>query len=178
MKLKFFAGALLALSLAAPALSKSATYEVGALQVEQQGKKGPAVILIPGLASGTWVWTDTVQRLQKDHTLYLLTLPGFDGRAPVAGATLDTLVGDIRKLIESKQIARPVLVGHSLGGRCRSSSRRSIPISSRVSSPSMDCRYFPAPKRRRAIANRWQSIRVRNSAVRRVNSLSPASTAI
>jgi pimeloyl-ACP methyl ester carboxylesterase len=116
MKHKVFAGALLALSLAAPVFSKPATYEVGALQVEQQGKKGPAVILIPGLASGTWVWTYTAQRLQKDHTLYLLTLPGFDGRAPVAGATLDTLVGDIRKLIESKHIARPVLVGHSLGG--------------------------------------------------------------
>ena len=116
MKLKFFAGALLALSLAAPAFSKPATYEVGALQVEQQGKNGPAVILIPGLASGAWVWTAPAQRLQKDHTLYLLTLPGFDGRAPVAGATLDTLVGDIEKLIESKHITRPVLVGHSLGG--------------------------------------------------------------
>jgi len=116
MKHKFVASGLLALSLAAPAFSKPATYEVGALQIEQQGNEGPAVILIPGLASGAWVWKDTAQRLQTDHTLYLLTLPGFDGRAPVAGTTLDTLVGDIQKLIESKRMARPVLVGHSLGG--------------------------------------------------------------
>ena len=116
MKNTILAGALLALALIAPAYSKPTTYEVGDLQVEQQGKKGPAVILIPGLASGAWVYADTAQRLQKDHVLYLLTLPGFDGRAPAPGATLDTLVADLAKLIESKHIAQPVLVGHSLGG--------------------------------------------------------------
>jgi len=116
MKSTRFAGVLLALSLAAPAFSKDATYEVGALHVEQQGTKGPAVILIPGLASGAWVWTETAQRLRKDHVLYLLTLPGFDGRAAIPGTTLDSLVADLQKLIVTKKIARPVLVGHSLGG--------------------------------------------------------------
>jgi pimeloyl-ACP methyl ester carboxylesterase len=115
MNRKFFAGFALALSLAAPAFSKPAIYEAGALHVEQSGT-GPAVIFIPGLASGSWAWADTARRLDQDHTTYLLTLPGFDGRAPVAGTTLDTLVADLAKLIESKQIARPVLVGHSLGG--------------------------------------------------------------
>jgi pimeloyl-ACP methyl ester carboxylesterase len=110
------AGFALALSLAAPVFSKPATFEAGALAVEQVSEKGPAVILIPGLASGAWVWADTAQRLRQDHAVYLLTLPGFDGRKPVAGATLDTLVGDIAKLIESRKISRPVLVGHSLGG--------------------------------------------------------------
>jgi pimeloyl-ACP methyl ester carboxylesterase len=116
MTRKFFAGALLALSIATPALSKPATFEVGALAIEQVSGKGPAVILIPGLASGSWAWADTTRRLEKSHSIYLLTLPGFDGRKPVAGATLDTLVGDIAKLIESKKITRPTLVGHSLGG--------------------------------------------------------------
>ena len=116
MNHKTFAGFALALSLAAPVFSKSATFEAGALQVERQGTKGPVVILIPGLASGSWVWTDTAQRLQKDHVVYLLTLPGFDGRAPLAGTTLGTLAGDIGTLIESKRIDHPVLVGHSLGG--------------------------------------------------------------
>jgi pimeloyl-ACP methyl ester carboxylesterase len=111
-----FAGALLALSLAAPAFSKDANYEVGALRVEQQGTRGPAVILIPGLSSGTWVWTETAQRLRNDHVLYLLTLPGFDGRAAIPGTTFDSLVADLQKLIVTKKIAHPVLVGHSLGG--------------------------------------------------------------
>jgi pimeloyl-ACP methyl ester carboxylesterase len=116
MRSMTLAGFALAFSLAAPAFCKPVIYDVGALQVEQRGTQGPAVILIPGLASGAWVWADTAQRLEQDHAVYLLTLPGFDGRAPVAGTTLDTLAADIRKLIESKRITRPVLVGHSLGG--------------------------------------------------------------
>ena len=116
MNSTIFAGALLALALTTPSYSKSATFNVGALQVEQQGTKGPAVILIPGLAGGAWVWTDTAQRLMKDHRVYLLTLPGFDGRKPASGATFDSLAGDLRKLIEKKHLEHPVLVGHSLGG--------------------------------------------------------------
>ncbi|MEO8061217.1 MAG: alpha/beta hydrolase [Pseudomonadota bacterium] len=116
MKLKSLAGAALALCLAAPVFSKSATFEVGALAVEQVSGKGPALILIPGLASGSWVWADTAKRLEGSHSVYLLTLPGFDGRKPIAGATLDSLVGDLQKLIETKHIKQPVLVGHSLGG--------------------------------------------------------------
>ncbi|HEY6124500.1 MAG TPA: alpha/beta hydrolase [Steroidobacteraceae bacterium] len=116
MKSTFFAGLALALSLLAPAFSAPAKFEVGALQVEQTGKSEPAVILIPGLACGPWVWRDTAARLAKDHAVYLLTLPGFDGRAPQAGVTLETLQGDLLALIESKHIRKPVIAGHSLGG--------------------------------------------------------------
>jgi pimeloyl-ACP methyl ester carboxylesterase len=116
MNRNIFAAFALALLLAAPAFSKPASFEAGALAVEQVSDKGPAVIFIPGLASGSWVWTDTAARLGKSHTIYLLTLPGFDGRKPVAGATLDSLVADLQKLIETRHIERPVLVGHSLGG--------------------------------------------------------------
>lgn len=112
MTKRFFAGCVLALSLLAPAFSA----EVGALQVETQGGKGPAVILIPGLSSGAWVWRDTAPRLAKDHRVYLLTLPGFDGRAPQAGVTLDSLQDDLLALIEKEKLHKPVLVGHSLGG--------------------------------------------------------------
>jgi pimeloyl-ACP methyl ester carboxylesterase len=112
----FFAGALLALALAAPVSSKPSTFEAGALAVEQVSRQGPAVILIPGLASGPWVWTETARRLGGTHAVYLLSLPGFDGRKPVAGTTLDSLVADLQKLIETRHIEQPVLVGHSLGG--------------------------------------------------------------
>lgn len=112
MTKRFFAGCVLALSLLAPAFSA----EVGALKVETMGTKGPAVILIPGLSSGSWVWRDTAPRLAKDHRVYLLTLPGFDGRAPQAGVTLDSLRGDLLALIEKEKLRQPVLVGHSLGG--------------------------------------------------------------
>jgi pimeloyl-ACP methyl ester carboxylesterase len=91
-------------------------FEAGALRVETTGAKGPAVILIPGLASGAWAWRDTAPRLAKDHVVYLVTLPGFDGRAPQAGATLESLQADLLSLIEKRKLDHPVLVGHSLGG--------------------------------------------------------------
>jgi pimeloyl-ACP methyl ester carboxylesterase len=113
------AGAVLALSLLAPAIRVSAaapqTFEAGALQVEQVSERGPVLIFIPGLASGSWAWRDSATRLADTHAVYLLTLPGFDGRTAVAGTTLDSLAADLRTLIESRKLERPVLVGHSLG---------------------------------------------------------------
>src|SRR6185436_4931305 len=106
MTTKVFAGLVLALSLLAPAFSAPVKFEAGALQVEQVSAKGPALILIPGLASGPWVWTDTTERLRGKHSIYLVTLPGFDGRKPVPGTTLESLTGDLATLIETRKIVK------------------------------------------------------------------------
>lgn len=103
---------------AAPALSASAAaerFEIGPMLVERYGSQGKPMIFIPGLSSGPYVWEDAVREFGKDHVLYLVTLPGFDGR-PAAGG--DLVAGTeqwIGELIASRKLARPVLVGHSLG---------------------------------------------------------------
>jgi pimeloyl-ACP methyl ester carboxylesterase len=126
MRTAIYTGAACALSLITPAISSAADsasanfsptrFDSGALAVEQLSDQGPPLIFIPGLASGPWVWRDSAERLRKDHAVYLLTLPGFDGREPVPGATLESLAEDLRTLIETRKLKRPVLVGHSLGG--------------------------------------------------------------
>ena len=116
MKSKIFAGLALALSLLAPAFSADGKFEAGALQVEKISAQGPPLIFIPGLASGPWAWTQTVAGLEGKYSIYLLTLPGFDGRKPTPGATLDSLSRDLATLIETRKLDKPVLVGHSLGG--------------------------------------------------------------
>lgn len=121
MKSTLLAGAACTLALISSASigraqGATARFEAGALQVEQRGTSGRPVILIPGLSSGPWVWADTAARLEKSHRVYLLTLPGFDGRKPVAGASFGSLTQDLATLIESRKLDRPVLVGHSLGG--------------------------------------------------------------
>lgn len=91
-------------------------FEVGSLAVERHGKSGRPLILIPGLASGSWVWQDAIRNFRASHVLYVVTLPGFDGRAPLAGDGLDAVQASLRQLIETRKLAKPVLIGHSLGG--------------------------------------------------------------
>jgi pimeloyl-ACP methyl ester carboxylesterase len=101
---------------AAPAASGQTTFEVGALAVERQGKSGRPLVFIPGLASGGWTWEHDAARLAKDHVVYVVTLPGFDGRKAQPGTTLESLSRDLLKLIEDRDLERPTLIGHSLGG--------------------------------------------------------------
>jgi pimeloyl-ACP methyl ester carboxylesterase len=120
VRIAMFIGALVALWVGyqqhAEAVTLPHEIDVGALHVEQVSDKGPAIIFIPGLASGPWAWADTIARLKGNHTVFAVTLPGFDGRKPRPGVKLDDIEEALRVLIESKHIKHPVLVGHSLGG--------------------------------------------------------------
>ncbi|MFS2021060.1 alpha/beta fold hydrolase, partial [Massilia sp. CT11-108] len=73
----------------AATIAPAERFEVGGVLVERHGKAGNggrALILIPGLASGSWVWQDTIGAFAPDHAVYVLTLPGFDGRPPAGPA--------------------------------------------------------------------------------------------
>jgi len=114
---------------AAPAASRFAAtivpaerFESGALLVERHGSGPRPLILIPGLASGPWVWQETIRQLLEDKknafTLYVVTLPGFDGRAVPATpgwAPFESARAALRGLIAERKLAKPVLIGHSLG---------------------------------------------------------------
>jgi pimeloyl-ACP methyl ester carboxylesterase len=102
----------------APSPAGPATFTVGTLGVQRHGDHGRPLILIPGLGSGAWVWDATVAHLRQDHTIYVLTLAGFDGTPPPARKTglMDQADASLLRLIRERHIDRPVLVGHSLGG--------------------------------------------------------------
>jgi pimeloyl-ACP methyl ester carboxylesterase len=104
-------------SIAAPA-HEATVATVGTLKVERHGDHGRAVILIPGLQGGPWVWQRTIERLQRDHVVYAVTLAGFDGvPAPTDGGNLfDRADASLLQLIGQQKIDKPVLIGHSLGG--------------------------------------------------------------
>lgn len=117
------AAPVLAQAPAAPAASRFAAYikpaeqfESGALLVERHGARGRPVILIPGLASGPWVWQQTIQQFKDNYTVYVVTLPGFDGRPAPSGAPFEGARAALRDLIAQRKLDKPVLVGHSLGG--------------------------------------------------------------
>ncbi|MEO7067205.1 MAG: alpha/beta hydrolase [Rhodanobacter sp.] len=108
-------------STAVLAQTPATTVTVGTLQAQRSGDHGQAVILIPGLQGGPWVWQQTIAQLQKKHVVYALTLAGFDGVPAPAASTdgsglMDRADASLLQLIQQQKIDRPVLVGHSLGG--------------------------------------------------------------
>ena len=90
--------------------------DVGALSVERFGTRGSPVVLVPGLASGPWVWKATIDALKETHRVYAVTLAGFDGRAPGAGDPMRVALDALRDLVAKEHLEKPVIVGHSLGG--------------------------------------------------------------
>lgn len=90
-------------------------FSVGPMLVERHGSGARPMILIPGLSSGPYVWADTVRQFSKDHTLYVLTLPGFNGHPKTSGDLVAGADGWIGNLIGSRKLHKPVLVGHSMG---------------------------------------------------------------
>ncbi|MDQ2823776.1 MAG: alpha/beta hydrolase [Pseudomonadota bacterium] len=90
-------------------------FDSGVLAVEKHGTKGRPLILIPGLASGAWAWQNVVRDLARDYTIYVVTLPGFDGRPFAAGDGIEKARAGLRTLIASRQLDHPVLIGHSMG---------------------------------------------------------------
>jgi pimeloyl-ACP methyl ester carboxylesterase len=103
---------------AVPAVSVAATparsFDAGSVHVDVYGTGSPSLVLVPGLTDSAAVWNTTVAHYQTTHTIYVLTLPGFGGRPPVAPPMLDTVAADIGKFLP--QADRPVIIGHSLGG--------------------------------------------------------------
>jgi len=56
-----------------------------------------------------------VRAFSKDHAVYVLTLPGFDGRPAAGPAPFASAQAAVVKLIAQRRLDKPVIVGHSLG---------------------------------------------------------------
>lgn len=83
--------------------------------------EGPAIILIPGLASSGDVWQSTVAALKADYQLHVLTLAGFGGVAPLTQDAwtqgfLPSQQEAVLRYIRQQNLDKPVVIGHSLGG--------------------------------------------------------------
>ncbi|MFC5345045.1 alpha/beta fold hydrolase [Brevundimonas staleyi] len=81
--------------------------------------EGPDVILIPGLASTSEVWSRTANRLDGRYRVHLVTIRGF-GNVPAganeAGALVGPVASEVRRYIASQRLDRPAVIGHSMGG--------------------------------------------------------------
>jgi pimeloyl-ACP methyl ester carboxylesterase len=99
---------------AAP-LATAQARAASAFKAEVTGS-GPAVILIPGLASSGEVWQGTVQHLCGPRQCHVLTLAGFAGQPAIEGELLPQVERQLADYIAANRLGKPVVIGHSLGG--------------------------------------------------------------
>jgi len=79
--------------------------------------KGKPMILIHGLYCTADVWKETVERYKNDYECHVLTLAGFGGNpANLNDHFLESVKDDLLAYIKAKDLKKPVLMGHSMGG--------------------------------------------------------------
>ncbi|HXM13367.1 MAG TPA: alpha/beta hydrolase [Terriglobales bacterium] len=87
--------------------------------VVDEGTKGkPDVVLVPGLTSSRKVWAGEAELLAPNYRLHLMQLNGFAGQPAGPNATgeiLPAIVDEMHAYCETLR-AKPVVIGHSLGG--------------------------------------------------------------
>ncbi len=77
---------------------------------------GPPMVLIPGLSSSGEVWNEVVAHYQDHFECHVLTLAGFAGVKPIDGAMMPQVHEALISYLRERQLAAPVVIGHSLGG--------------------------------------------------------------
>lgn len=83
--------------------------------VEVIGQDSP-VILIPGLMSNGSIWQVVANKLSKTHQVHIISVAGFAGTPKVDNFALHRLKQELLTYINHNKLAKPIIIGHSLGG--------------------------------------------------------------
>ena len=86
------------------------------LEVLDWGGSGAPIVLLAGGGNTAHVFDDFAQKLTGDHHVYGITRRGFGSSGFAKYDDMDRLGDDVVAVIDSLHLAKPVLVGHSLGG--------------------------------------------------------------
>jgi non-heme chloroperoxidase len=88
------------------------------LETIDWGGRGPAVLLLAGLGESGHIYNDLAPRLTDGFRVIALTRRGHGASTHADSSTcvLDTLVADIRAVMDSFQLRRASLIGHSIAG--------------------------------------------------------------
>src|SRR6185312_1790621 len=103
----FILAGLLAVASLFPLPKADATFTSGSIHVSQYGTAGKPLIFIPGLSCGPWSWSEQIAKFSKDHTVYALTLTGFDGTTfEPAGDLFAKFQDDFWYMLDTKKIVK------------------------------------------------------------------------
>jgi pimeloyl-ACP methyl ester carboxylesterase len=87
------------------------------LEVLDWGGSGPPLVFLAGLGNNAHVFDRFAPKFVGSNHVYGITRRGFGASsAPLSGYSADRLGDDVLAVLESLNLQRPVLVGHSIGG--------------------------------------------------------------
>ena len=98
---------------------KTAVCEANGIRIHylRTGGSRPPVVLLHGLMGSGACWTPLARALESDFDVVMPDARGHgDSSAPPHGYRYDDLASDVVGLIGSLELARSVLLGHSMGG--------------------------------------------------------------
>jgi pimeloyl-ACP methyl ester carboxylesterase len=105
-------------SASAPAAAPASEHRLSRITVRSVGE-GPAVVLIPGLASPPAVFDDVARKISNGHRLVFVQVNGFAGSkagdAPLDGLLPDS-VDELARWLAANHVEKPAVIGHSMGG--------------------------------------------------------------
>jgi pimeloyl-ACP methyl ester carboxylesterase len=79
------------------------------------GSHGSPIVLIGGFVEPSFVWNDVAPILARNHRVYALDLDGFGYSARRGPWTLKEWGDQVQDFMRVLHIAKPIVVGHSLG---------------------------------------------------------------
>jgi pimeloyl-ACP methyl ester carboxylesterase len=99
------------------AIDRRTTVGSLSLAVTEYGTGGPPLLLLHGIGSRGVSWWPVVDALAGHFTLIVPDLRGHgDSDKPVSGYLPHHYAADLNALLDALDLARPAIVGHSLGG--------------------------------------------------------------
>ena len=87
------------------------------LSSEIHGEGDVSIILMHGLLGSSRNWRSVAKELSNDFTLHCLDLRNHGSSFHDEDASISSMAGDLLRYIDHHNIAKPILCGHSLGGK-------------------------------------------------------------
>jgi esterase len=78
---------------------------------------GPPVVVLHGLFGSRRNWRSIAQALSAHHRVFCVDLRNHGASPWAATMSYPEMAADVRMLIESEALDRPVIIGHSMGGK-------------------------------------------------------------